>query len=433
VLAKDFDISPKALFHVLFGDRSAVWQLLYHERKAQSIKQGPWTKADDSDHLRRGFEYTIDTISVTDAQIIDVLNDHLCYVVTDRKYPWFLPLSKNYSLVTKIVITYLSKSRCRLAVYTAVEWNKRPFLPITKTLIDGYALRVLAPDARDLLDISIDQVRKLGAHSHTKKAVQIFGPVAQQKTVTEFGEGSAAGMNLQYRPLKRRSLIQLFFRAWGRFIQRITNNVLSVLFDGLRAVLGALKTQYLLLLVLAGSMIFNIFFSASGASNWWSERSAGKHMRRLGVGPDLLMNKAISIYDLPEAAAIEPLSFEDEHSPCYRKFEEAALDTSDSSSPLMSASRSAKQLRQTRDQMGMYRHDLLVAMRVVNRLEGEMVLSHWENWVRDETRRCKKAEELLSKHNETDAAMIQGIKSELAEFCGSCRQIGAKIPRSSFF
>ena len=32
---KEFDINPKALFHVMFGDRSAVWQLLYHERQAQ--------------------------------------------------------------------------------------------------------------------------------------------------------------------------------------------------------------------------------------------------------------------------------------------------------------------------------------------------------------------------------------------------------------
>lgn len=32
---KSYDISPKALFHVMFGDRSAVWHLLYHERRAQ--------------------------------------------------------------------------------------------------------------------------------------------------------------------------------------------------------------------------------------------------------------------------------------------------------------------------------------------------------------------------------------------------------------
>lgn len=32
---KIYEISPKALFHVMFGDKSAVWQLLYHERRAQ--------------------------------------------------------------------------------------------------------------------------------------------------------------------------------------------------------------------------------------------------------------------------------------------------------------------------------------------------------------------------------------------------------------
>lgn len=32
---KVLDISPKALFHILFGDKSAVWQLLLHERQAR--------------------------------------------------------------------------------------------------------------------------------------------------------------------------------------------------------------------------------------------------------------------------------------------------------------------------------------------------------------------------------------------------------------
>lgn len=35
VVDKVFDVSSKALFHVMFGDRSALWQLLYHERRAQ--------------------------------------------------------------------------------------------------------------------------------------------------------------------------------------------------------------------------------------------------------------------------------------------------------------------------------------------------------------------------------------------------------------
>ena len=40
---KVYEISPKSLFHVMFGDKSAVWQLLYHERRAQGQLRGPHT------------------------------------------------------------------------------------------------------------------------------------------------------------------------------------------------------------------------------------------------------------------------------------------------------------------------------------------------------------------------------------------------------
>ena len=43
VVEKEFDVSPKALYHVMFGDRSAVWQLLYHERQAQRKTSGSLT------------------------------------------------------------------------------------------------------------------------------------------------------------------------------------------------------------------------------------------------------------------------------------------------------------------------------------------------------------------------------------------------------
>ncbi len=42
---RQFEISPKALFHVMFGDKSAVFQMLYHQR-----------------HAQREFPYVFDTI-----------------------------------------------------------------------------------------------------------------------------------------------------------------------------------------------------------------------------------------------------------------------------------------------------------------------------------------------------------------------------------
>ena len=63
-------------------------------------------------------------VTIADYQMIDVLNDHLCYVVTDRKIPWHLPYHQHFMLVTKVVVTHVTKSKCKLAIYTKVEWSK---------------------------------------------------------------------------------------------------------------------------------------------------------------------------------------------------------------------------------------------------------------------------------------------------------------------
>jgi hypothetical protein len=59
--------------------------------------------------------------------MIDVLNDHLCYVITDKRTPWHLPFKRSFRLVSKIVITFVAKGRSKLAVYTKVEWLSTPY------------------------------------------------------------------------------------------------------------------------------------------------------------------------------------------------------------------------------------------------------------------------------------------------------------------
>jgi len=43
-MEKIYDISAKALFHVMFGDKSAMSQILYRMRRAQIVRQYPWTR-----------------------------------------------------------------------------------------------------------------------------------------------------------------------------------------------------------------------------------------------------------------------------------------------------------------------------------------------------------------------------------------------------
>lgn len=107
----------------------------------------------------------------------------------------------------------------------------------------------------------------------------------------------------------------------------------------------------------------------------------------------------------------------------------------------------ARRLRRTRQRLGAYRHDLLVAMRVVNSIEKEMIQSEWENWLVDENLRCEQVKMMLTEKggNGTSTAAASSSKESAAggegqkvmrpidekriealrewhgEYCGSCR------------
>lgn len=127
-------------------------------------------------------------------------------------------------------------------------------------------------------------------------------------------------------------------------------------------------------------------------------------------------------------------------------YEEAGATLSSSDSKA-----TARRLRRTRQRLGSYRHDLLVAMRVVNNIEKEMIQSEWENWLGDENLRCEQVKMMLtdkssngsssstsSSSSKTAAATdvsdgkqkvmrlvdekrIENLKGWHAEYCGSCR------------
>ena len=65
--------------------------------------------------------------------MVEVANEHLLYVISDRKSPWHLPHRDSFVLLTKVVITHVAKSKCKLAVYTKVDWTRPP--PFTSGML----------------------------------------------------------------------------------------------------------------------------------------------------------------------------------------------------------------------------------------------------------------------------------------------------------
>ncbi|KAG6227996.1 hypothetical protein E4U34_005039 [Claviceps purpurea] len=454
---RHFETSAKACFHVLFGDKSFVFPKLYFEHRAQQIAQGPWVLVDQA-QMRRDFHFKVDYVdmlgrkksaNVKDYQVIDVYSDHVTYVVTHIKTAWHLPHSQSFKLVTKIVITHVAKSKCKLAAYVRIDWTKTPAL--SKNLVERQALHDAVADAEEMAELATDQVRRLGPRSRTNRAIQVYGHVGQQTQVVVFSPAAAESSRKQV--IKPRTLTALQFETIRSLGESAVSSLIMWAFAAFQKLFGILTAHRVIVLLLVASTFTNLVLTSTESSTWWKERKAAKFMKRVGVTPNLIMSKAIYIADLDQATGINDNRLDaylPTNSTCFSTYK-ALLDTTDMdrtweeagaqlSSP--SSRATAQRLRRTRQRLGSYRHDLVVAMRVVNNIEREMLQSEWENWLANEKSLCDQLDTMLQQDGEGDmtaakdrvswSAMQQKVVGSLSQsrrkaleefkngYCGSC-------------
>lgn len=442
-VTREYSVSAKALFHVVFGDKSAVWQLVYTNRWADKIVQSPWTKANDSHWVRR-FESEGHATPMSDSQRIDVLNDHLCYVVTNTKIPWRLPYasSKRFYLLTKLVITHVAKSKSKLAIFQDIVWTKQPKFAYFRQLVEKQAMGSLEADALDLTNVAFDQVAKLAGkgESKTNKAVDIFGGIGQQSTASQVDVGSVpnlggTGTSSRERMRKPISLPGMVFAD----VLDKSLAAVSMTFDVLVAIAkgagGLLTAHTLLITLLLFSVLYNSWNGYRDGMVWWHERSATKYMARLGVKPEPVLRSAVYLRDVEEMVAAPSLQANDTWIPPWLSGSSSENQTSTGKScrttfsdhlatSLSTTSSPPSRLSRSRDALARYRHDLLVALRVVNRIERDVLSAEWEDWVRGEERKCARVEGMVrvkprEEGKDPEAAATFG--PELEAYCQSCQ------------
>lgn len=443
-----FDVSAKAMFHIMFGDKSAISQLLYRERRATNVTQYPWTSIGES-RWSRNFEYEIDTeesssqpdkVVLIDSQTVEIASDHLCYVVTDLKTPWHLPYARDFSLVSKIVITHVAKSKCQLRVFISVDWRKQPAL--SKNIIEKHAMDDLRLDAQDILNLVTDQVQKLGPNCYTKKAVEIFGHLGHQNEAATITVNDTAVVGRPARlAVTKRTMTALILETLGSFLSSaVSTIVMSIIgtVTGLKMIFtaNALLTSFLIV-----SVVLNLQWSTETAVTWWHERNAMNLASRLGIGPNVALSRTIHLSEFNEIISPSTELTGEYTSKCSDAFRTILVD-SDIASPLdvRSGPRStAYRLRKTRQRLGIHRHDLMVALRMVNTLERETVQAEFEDWLLEESMKCEKIGTMLQPQDSSAGNGTQAdddgrelfarklgadnagnVKEWYREYCGSC-------------
>lgn len=103
----------------------------------------------------------------------------------------------------------------------------------------------------------------------------------------------------------------------------------------------------------------------------------------------------------------------------------------------------SKRLQNTRQRLGSYRHDLLVALRVINAIERESLRASWEDWVQQENQKCRVVKKILEQHEnnpddeeynallarakEKVVGNYESISSWYRDYCISCQREYEKI------
>ena len=258
---------------------------------------------------------------------MDVLNDHLCYVVSYVKSPWHLPRSESFRLRSKVVITHVSKFQCRLAIYVRVDWFGSSRLwkgellddigvdDISLSLlgiVETVAVRDMQRIALDVVDVLTSQVERLGKSSGTKRAIQIFGQIGQQVQASRLTAADVPlpvknpRFRMRTKPLHRLLTAAMLSYLWGTLVT-IASNLLSIV----RACLKLAQLHTILTLIFITSISINVLSSSQIMREWWVDRKLTSTMRQLGVHADFPMMRGIYLQDIDK---IWPGSVTDDHS-----------------------------------------------------------------------------------------------------------------------
>ncbi|KAK9467911.1 hypothetical protein V1512DRAFT_260342 [Lipomyces arxii] len=406
--SQEFELSARGLFHLLFGDKSPIFQNLYYGSQATNVQQSPWIHLDGV-HMER--EFTFESIStvlaavprkqmIRCAQKVEQVEDYLLYVVYESRTPWNLPFANSFNQVSRYVVTYVSKSACKLSVWSTTEWSIPG--PILESLMQKPALDDVAKDARLLGFLAGSTIRKLGTRGRTSKTIQLYGQVG--KSISPVDVSGQDVQLLQDKDphimfISRRSFLFLILQDLVIGAETSLYHILKFIFGVLKATVKFVDGYAMITTVTVLSVLLNFYLSARSTTAFWSERRAYNALDALGVKPNGLLAKAVYLKDLDDYVSQGTEVAVNPNGLCYSRFRNVSEflrpETPKEFVNLAFATDftqdAARRIWMARQKAGIERHSHLVALRVLGKMEEELIMSQWETWLASEHVRCVEA------------------------------------------
>lgn len=462
-----FDIPAKAMFHLMFGENSPVFKYSENGTLVRSnIEITPWRLVNShmvereisfntSDSKKTLFDNNNDPIMYL--QRIERMDNNWCYVVFQRHAIVKFPQGDNFYTTHRFVITKMTKSSCKLSIWSNIEWLKSSFF---KNVTQPMVMNKLALDANAVLRECVVAREKLGPNGSTNTAIRMFGKLGTSVSAITKSLSAAKSLDLKDQLAKEHEEIiatqavvvsnkSVLNKIWEVSFS-ISISIMEEIVIFFRQILKGLwvgfttnKGLVLLTVLLA---LGNIGLLGISTKSFWMERHARNFAKDLGISLEtpLYMRRSILLTDVDNliqtginysAEIVNSVNITDGSSTpalCYNKFKDLALspnipegsfDDIDSSlgGTAQSASRAIRdRIFELRSQIGAQRNWLMVELRTINKIESDLVMAEWRSWLYDEVARCSRVSRTVGK-NSNETVMNEAIWDALVEYCESCR------------
>ncbi|WBW74029.1 ER-plasma membrane tethering protein Ltc2 [Schizosaccharomyces osmophilus] len=282
ILDNVYDVSSKALFHIVFGDKSNFLLRLYKLHGIEDIELLPWIEDEDTGKNYRYINYKLhyrDSKGVfhsqhyQDRQSQDKRNEYNLYILSWYHHPWAIPYKDSFRLVLKTSISHLKKNKSRLLLSIGIEWINKPF---------GVS-KVLEAVARDVALKYVDlEAVYLDKAVLTAKKLPILSIVNEYGKVGDYSESVVFQRKLPYvSQLSSPSMLNLIRSHIWLFLGGLAMDLAVLPWAILSIFLRYTFSHSFVMVLLTLSLISNLLFAYNFGENFWKERQDQQFLNRV--------------------------------------------------------------------------------------------------------------------------------------------------------
>lgn len=444
-----YDVSAKALFHILVGDQSFLLQSILPLADISDVflKHTTWRCNSRQQLIRNVWSNGPQGLAVE--QFIDQMVNNKYYSIKETTQTLHFRIAGATKLEIRFLIFAADSKSSKLMVYYKLT-SQLPFLAVFLDFLfhQVMTLKVAVLDKKLLESIEkVDNDRR-----KTVGAIKLFGSITKYNSDVPAKEEKL--FSVESRNINYSLLLNYFIKCLSLKLNQIFFDSSRFLTKFLIKITKYLQSEFILYLIIAISISLNIFLSGKTVWSYWAEIRTEKKLDEYVKPNGGVMHRAIFLKDVKDLInETTDLSYDSKNSLCFNRFKQNSkvlniddwirkdIDRNDddggdgSRDNILNFNNKKNDItgniiRQTFLEFGIKRNELLVELDILNKAEESYALAEWKNWVLNENKKCQIAEDfIISKNgiksdggsysNSSSMLKLSSEYSELMEYCNS--------------